>query len=40
VIRVEARRRFQKGSTIYATADPKEVHVFDTASGERIGKRD
>jgi len=39
VVRVEARRRFDKGSTIYVTADPKEVHVFDTDSGERIGTR-
>jgi multiple sugar transport system ATP-binding protein len=39
VVRVEARRRFQKGSTIHVTADPKEIHVFDTATGERIGKR-
>jgi len=39
VVRVEARRRFEKGSTIRVTADPKEIHVFDTATGERIGKR-
>jgi multiple sugar transport system ATP-binding protein len=40
VVRVEARRRFDRGSTIYVTADPKEIHVFDTESGDRIGKRD
>jgi multiple sugar transport system ATP-binding protein len=39
VVRVEARRRFEKGSTIHVTADPKEIHVFDTSTGERIGKR-
>ncbi|MBA2559135.1 MAG: sn-glycerol-3-phosphate ABC transporter ATP-binding protein UgpC [Propionibacteriales bacterium] len=39
VVRVEARRRFQRGSTIHVTADPKEIHVFDTETGERIGKR-
>jgi multiple sugar transport system ATP-binding protein len=37
VIRVEARRAYNKGETVYVTADPKNVHVFDTDSGERIG---
>ena len=39
VVRVEARRHFDKGSTVHVTADPKEIHVFDSESGERIGKR-
>ena len=37
VIRVEARRKFEKGSTVYVTADPKNMHVFSTETGERIG---
>jgi multiple sugar transport system ATP-binding protein len=36
-IRVEARRQFGKGETVYVTSDPSDVHVFDTASGERLG---
>jgi multiple sugar transport system ATP-binding protein len=36
-IRVEARRSFQKGQTVFVTADPKNVHVFDSGSGERVG---
>jgi multiple sugar transport system ATP-binding protein len=39
VIRVEARRAFSKGETVYATADPTNVHVFDTDSGDRIGSK-
>jgi multiple sugar transport system ATP-binding protein len=39
VIRVEARRAFSKGETVFATADPKNVHVFDTESGDRIGSK-
>jgi multiple sugar transport system ATP-binding protein len=39
VVRVEARRQFQKGATVHVTADPNEIHVFDTESGQRIGKR-
>jgi multiple sugar transport system ATP-binding protein len=39
IVRVEARRHFDKGSTIYVTADAKEIHVFDSESGERIGSR-
>jgi multiple sugar transport system ATP-binding protein len=37
VVRVEARRLFEKGTTVHVTADPKDVHVFATESGERIG---
>jgi multiple sugar transport system ATP-binding protein len=37
VVRVEARRKFEKGQTVYVTADPSDVHVFSTDSGERIG---
>jgi len=25
-----------KGDTIYVTTDPREVHVFDTDTGERL----
>ncbi len=39
-VRVEARRHFEKGKTIMVTADPKDIHVFDTGSGERVGKRE
>jgi multiple sugar transport system ATP-binding protein len=39
VVRVEARRRFERGSTIHVTADPKEIHVFNTTTGQRIGSR-
>jgi multiple sugar transport system ATP-binding protein len=37
VVRVEARRKFDKGATVHVTADPKSVHVFATETGERIG---
>jgi multiple sugar transport system ATP-binding protein len=37
VVRVEARRQFEKGSTVYVTADPTFMHVFATETGERIG---
>jgi multiple sugar transport system ATP-binding protein len=39
VVRVEARRTFEKGSTVHVTADPRDVHVFETETGERIGAR-
>ena len=39
VVRVAARRQISKGETVYVTADPKDVHVFNTESGERVGKR-
>ncbi|MEJ7757418.1 MAG: sn-glycerol-3-phosphate ABC transporter ATP-binding protein UgpC [Nocardioidaceae bacterium] len=38
VIRIEARRDVQKGSTVYATTDPEKVHLFDTDSGERLSE--
>jgi multiple sugar transport system ATP-binding protein len=38
IVRVEARRHFEKGETVHVTADPKNVHVFNTESGERVGK--
>ncbi len=40
VIRIEARRHFTRGSTVYVTSDPNNVHVFDTETGERIGSRE
>jgi multiple sugar transport system ATP-binding protein len=36
VVRLEARRDVQKGSTVHVTTDPNHVHVFDTASGARL----
>ncbi|MEJ7689415.1 MAG: sn-glycerol-3-phosphate ABC transporter ATP-binding protein UgpC [Nocardioidaceae bacterium] len=36
VIRVEARREFERGATVHVTSEPKYVHVFATASGERL----
>jgi multiple sugar transport system ATP-binding protein len=36
VVRIEARRDVQKGSTVYVTTDPNHVHVFDTQSGARL----
>ena len=31
-----AFRRVPRTGVIYVTTDPKDVHVFDTASGERL----
>ena len=39
IVRVGARHQLQKGSTVRVTADPKDIHVFDTETGERIGSR-
>ena len=36
VVRMEARRDVQKGSTVHVTTDPGKVHVFDTSTGERL----
>ncbi len=36
VVRIEARRNLEKGSTIHVTTDPHHVHVFDTESGARL----
>jgi len=36
VVRMEARRDVQKGSTVHVTTDPDKVHVFDTTTGERL----
>ena len=38
VVRVEARREHQKGSTIHVTADPENVHVFSPSTGERLSR--
>ena len=35
-IRIDARRSHHKGDTIWVTADPQAVHVFDEESGERL----
>jgi multiple sugar transport system ATP-binding protein len=36
IVRVSARDSVHKGDVIYVTTDPKDVHVFDTDTGERL----
>jgi multiple sugar transport system ATP-binding protein len=36
IVRVSNRDAVKKGDTIYVTTDPRNVHVFDTDTGERI----
>jgi multiple sugar transport system ATP-binding protein len=36
IVRVSTRDSVKKGDVIHVTTDPKNVHVFDTESGERI----
>ena len=36
IVRVNGRDSVRKGETIHVTTDPKNVHVFDTATGERL----
>jgi len=36
VVRMEARRDVQKGSTVHVSTDPAHVHVFETDSGRRL----
>jgi multiple sugar transport system ATP-binding protein len=36
IVRINARDTVHKGDTVYVTTDPKDVHVFDTESGERL----
>jgi multiple sugar transport system ATP-binding protein len=36
IIRVSGRGSANKGDTIYVTTDPRNVHVFDTETGERL----
>jgi multiple sugar transport system ATP-binding protein len=36
IVRINGRQSVQKGETIHVTTDPKQVHVFDTDSGERL----
>ncbi|MGL5825930.1 MAG: ABC transporter ATP-binding protein [Nocardioides sp.] len=36
IVRVNARDSVHRGETLYVTTDPNHVHVFDTASGERL----
>jgi multiple sugar transport system ATP-binding protein len=39
IVRISsARDSVHKGDTIYVTTDPKNVHVFDTESGERLSE--
>ncbi len=36
IVRVSGRDHVGKGDTIYVTTDPKNIHVFDTDTGERL----
>jgi multiple sugar transport system ATP-binding protein len=36
VVRLASRQAVEKGSTVHVTTDPRNVHVFDTATGERL----
>jgi multiple sugar transport system ATP-binding protein len=36
IVRVSGRDHVTKGDRIYVTTDPKNVHVFDTDTGERL----
>jgi multiple sugar transport system ATP-binding protein len=36
IIRVSGRDHVSKGDMLYVTTDPKNVHVFDTETGERL----
>ena len=36
IVRVSGRDHIAKGDRIYVTTDPKNVHVFDTDTGERL----
>ena len=36
IVRVSQRDAVHKGDTIHVTTDPHQVHVFDTATGERL----
>jgi multiple sugar transport system ATP-binding protein len=36
IVRVNGRDSVHKGETIYVTTDPRNVHVFDTETGERL----
>jgi len=39
IVRISSQRdTIHKGDTIYVTTDPDSVHVFDTASGERLSE--
>ena len=36
IIRVSGRGSASRGDVIHVTTDPKDVHVFDTETGERL----
>lgn len=38
IVRLTQRDSVHKGDTIYVTTDPHHVHVFDTASGQRLSE--
>ncbi len=37
IVRISSKDKVRRGETIYVTTDPDDVHVFDTATGLRIG---
>ncbi len=39
VLRVETRRSHQRGHILHVTTDPGKVHVFDSASGNRLSSQ-
>jgi multiple sugar transport system ATP-binding protein len=38
IIRVSGRDHVHKGETMWVTTDPRNVHVFDTVTGERLSE--
>ena len=36
IVRVTQRDSVKKGDVIHVTTDPRDVHVFDTDTGERL----
>jgi multiple sugar transport system ATP-binding protein len=36
IVRVSERGTIHKGDVIHVTTDPRNVHVFDTVTGERL----
>ena len=36
VVRLPTRGAVEKGTTVHVTTDPRNVHVFDTDTGERL----
>ena len=38
VVRIDPRMNVEKGATVYVTTDPRNVHVFDSAGGQRLSR--